>query len=320
MKKHLHAQLVVVLAVWGNLSGCRDDESKMRNPAEKSPTSERKSDSLPDQEQARLKASTKATSTNKKDLSKRNEFPRTKESPKQPERLTFERLSPPDSYERPVGVFSTADFSRLWKSDWRKTLKQYGGKVIELKGAVVKVRHSFGQGGVVELGRTAGDEDIIRCHTLTRSPWLTVGVGQTVTMRGVLSQFAVGKSLIFCKIIQPDRPSAPVLKVEDMVKEYRADAAAFRRRHQSKFLLVKGEVVKVLGQSKIDSVYTIFDDGKLRVDLGTGRLRGDFKRGDKIAAYCRFDLTDFDTPNAINLLGIATREGVGEEVRESSVA
>lgn len=156
---------------------------------------------------------------------------------------TTEPEKPPvDRNVPPAFTLSASDWMAEWKKDEAEARKKYQGKVTELTGEV----RDFGDDPYGNVGylflKVEGNLLGVRCAALDKAPWLKVGPGCTVKVRGTPPQFGLAGDLFECTIVESSPQTALPVTAAELAQAFADDAKAAKEKYADKPLLITGEV------------------------------------------------------------------------------
>jgi hypothetical protein len=168
-----------------------------------------------------------------------------------------------------------ADFTMdadAWQAEWKKdreaAMKKYKGKIVELTGVVDKPSDDpYCKVGYIWL---KVKKDILgpRCALDDPAPWLKVGPGCTIKIKGVVPDFGLSGDLYPCAIVESSPNTGLAITAGQLAKDFAADKKAAEGKYHNKWLIVEGELTGK-EPSKIDEgrfVYlTLKGDGDVSV-------------------------------------------------------
>jgi hypothetical protein len=155
-----------------------------------------------------------------------------------------------------------------WKKDAEAARKKYKGKIVELSGVVEHPDDDpYGRIGYIWL---KAKSDILgpRCALDDTAPWLKVGPGCTIKIRGTVPDFGLSGDLYPCVIVESSPTTCLEITAARLAKEFAADKKAALDKYEKKWLIVEGELTGK-EPSKIDEgrfIYlTLKGDGAVNV-------------------------------------------------------
>jgi hypothetical protein len=140
-------------------------------------------------------------------------------------------------------TLAAADWLKEWKNDSKAAQAKYKGKTVELQGEVRSTSEDpYGNVGYVFLtveGETLG----VRCATSDKEPWLMVGPGCKVKMKGKAAESGLSGDLYPCVIAESTPNTTQTITAQQLTKEFTADKKATKEKYDGKLLIVEGELV-----------------------------------------------------------------------------
>src|SRR4051794_16467528 len=197
-----------------------------------------------------------------------------------------------------------------WHAEWAKGIEaasnKYKGKIVELSGVVDHPSDDpYCKVGYIYLKIKSGGIGP-RCALDDPAPWLKVGPGCTIKIKGVVPEFGSAGSLYPCIVVESSPNTCQEITAVQLAKEFAADKKAAEDKYRDKWLIVVGELTGK-EPSKIDEgrfIYLI-----LKGDGGVGvkayvphntderkKANDDLKSGQKIkvCGEARLDLNGKD--------------------------
>jgi hypothetical protein len=206
-----------------------------------------------------------------------------------------------------------ADFTtdaESWHAEWAKDREaastKYKGKTVELSGVVDHPSDDpYCRVGFIYL-KIKGDGIGPRCALDDPAPWLKVGPGCKVKIKGIVPEFGSGGGLESCVIVESSPNTCQEITAVQLAKEFAADKKAAEDKYRDKCLIVEGELTGK-EPSEIDKgrfVYLMMKgDGGIGVKGYVGndteerkKANDDLKAGQKIkiCGEARLDLKGKD--------------------------
>jgi hypothetical protein len=131
-----------------------------------------------------------------------------------------------------------------WFDQWRyreTARRKYKGKVVELRGTVDGVgADSECKAGFIYL-KGKPDSVGVTCTLDDPAPWLKVGPGCTVKIKGVAGGIGLG-DLISCVIVESSPNSCLEISARELAKAFATDKKAAEEKYHSKWVIVQGEL------------------------------------------------------------------------------
>jgi hypothetical protein len=195
-------------------------------------------------------------------------------------------------------------FHKEYEADRVAAAKKYKDKVIELSGEVDSVGRNIGGDAYITL---KVDKQLIgvMCMTVDEFPWTKAVKGQKIKIKGRWPEFTIAAGIINCVFVETGEYQAIVKSVDELAKEWAADAEATVKKYDKKHMILSGEVaakeynsagaatitLKTDGKVKVKCSFTAFDkDAVKKVKIGEkikvlGEFTLNFGSGDEAALY-----------------------------------
>src|SRR5262249_20976725 len=119
---------------------------------------------------------------------------------------------------------------------------RYKGKIVELKGVVDHPSDDpYCKLGYIYLKIKNGGLGP-RCALDDPAPWLKVGPGCTIKLRGVVPDFGLSGDLYPCVIVESSPNTCLEITAVQLAKEFAADKKAAEDKYRDRCLIVEGEL------------------------------------------------------------------------------
>src|SRR5262249_6520764 len=133
-----------------------------------------------------------------------------------------------------------------WHAEWAKgreaAAEKYKGKTVELSGVVDSPDDDpYGKLGYIALKLKGGGLGP-RCALDDPAPWLKVGPGCTIKIKGVVPDGGLSGELYPCVIVESSPNTCLPITAAQLAKEFAADRKAAVDRYRDKCLIVEGEL------------------------------------------------------------------------------
>jgi hypothetical protein len=186
-----------------------------------------------------------------------------------PSEKTDPGVPPKADLARATAAVATAADS--WHAEWKKdreaAAKKYKGKIVELSGVVDHPGDDpYCRVGYIWL-KIKKDAFGVRCALDDPAPWLKVGPGCTIKIKGVVPEFGLDGDLYPCVIVESSPNTCQEITATQLAKEFAADKKAAEEKYRDKCLIVEGELTGK-EPSKIDEGRFIYLT--LKVDGAVG--------------------------------------------------
>jgi hypothetical protein len=143
-----------------------------------------------------------------------------------------------------------ADFTldaNAWHAEWKKdseaAAKKYKGKIVELTGVVDHPDDDpYCRVGYIWLKPESGILGV-RCALDDTSPWLKVGPGCKIKIKGQVPEFGLAGDLYPCVIVESDPNPILLVAASQLAKDFAADKKQAASKYHEKWLIVDGEFV-----------------------------------------------------------------------------
>jgi hypothetical protein len=157
-----------------------------------------------------------------------------------------------------------ADFSmdaESWHAEWAKdgeaARTKYKGKIVELNGDVDKPGDDpYCKVGYIYL-KVKKALIGVRCALDDPAPWLKVGPGCTIKIKGAVPDFGLSGDLYPCVIVESSPNTCMEITAAQLAKEFAADKKAAEDKYRDKCLIVAAELTGK-EPSKIDEGRFVF--------------------------------------------------------------